>query len=86
MCIRSKPFRRQIKNIYLWVSLVAQLVKNLPAMWETWVQSLSWENPLKEGIAIHSESLRSRIQQEEVKGRAKGGGKGDSLVAAGPGK
>ena len=29
-----------------WASLVAQLVKNLPAMWETWVQSLGWENPL----------------------------------------
>ena len=32
---------------YSWVSLVTQLVKNLPAMWETWVQSLSWEDPLK---------------------------------------
>ena len=30
-------------------SLVAQLVKNLPAMWETWVLSLGWEDPLKEG-------------------------------------
>ena len=38
----------------LRVSLVVQTVKNLPAMWETWVQSLSWENPLKEGIAIHT--------------------------------
>ena len=31
---------------YSWASLVAQLVKNSPAMWETWVQSLSWEDPL----------------------------------------
>ena len=31
---------------YSWASLVAQLVKNLPAMWETWVQSLGWEDPL----------------------------------------
>ena len=34
---------------YSWVSLVAQLVKNPPAMWETWVQSLSWEDPLEKG-------------------------------------
>ena len=30
---------------YSWASLVAQLVKNLPAMWETWVRSLGWEDP-----------------------------------------
>ena len=34
---------------YSWVSLVARLVKNLPAMWETWVQSLSWGDSLGEG-------------------------------------
>ena len=34
---------------YSWASLVAQLVKNLPAIWEIWVQSLSWEDPLKKG-------------------------------------
>ena len=32
---------------YSWASLVSQLVKNLPAMWETWVQSLGWEDPLE---------------------------------------
>ena len=32
-----------------WASLVAQLVKNPPAMWETWVQSLGWEDPLEKG-------------------------------------
>ena len=32
---------------YSWASLVAQLVKNLPAMWETWVQSLGWEDALE---------------------------------------
>ena len=36
---------------YSWASLVAQLVKNLPAMKETWVQSLGWEDPLEEGTA-----------------------------------
>ena len=42
---------------YSWASLVTQLVKNPPAMWETWVQSLSWEDPLKEGMAAHSSVL-----------------------------
>ena len=36
---------------YSWASLVAQLVKYLPAMWETWVWSLSWEDPLEKGTA-----------------------------------
>ena len=36
-----------------WASLVAQLVKNLPAMWETWVRSLSWEDPLDKGKATY---------------------------------
>ena len=35
-----------------WASLVAQLVKNLPAMWETWVRSLGWEDPLEKGKAM----------------------------------
>ena len=35
-------------------SLVAQLVKNLPAMWETWVRSLGWKDPLEKGKATHS--------------------------------
>ena len=39
---------------YSWASLVAQLVKNLPAMWETWVRSLGWEDPLEEGEATHT--------------------------------
>ena len=39
---------------YSWVSLVAQLVKNLPAMWETWVRSLGWEDSLEKGKATHS--------------------------------
>ena len=34
---------------YSWASVVAQLVKNLPAMWETWVGSLGWEDPLEKG-------------------------------------
>ena len=42
---------------YSWASLVAQLVKNPPAMWETWVQFLGWEDPLEKGKATHSRIL-----------------------------
>ena len=41
---------------YSWASLMAQLVKNPPAMWETRVRSLGWEDPLEEGKATHSRS------------------------------
>ena len=46
---------------YSWASLVAQLVKNLPAMRETWVRSLGWEDPLERGKATHSSILAWRI-------------------------
>ena len=46
---------------YSWASLVAQLVKNLPAMRETWVQSLGWEDPLEKGKATHCSILAWRI-------------------------
>ena len=46
---------------YSWVSFVAQLVMNLPAMWETWVLPLGWEGPLGEGMATHSSVLAWRI-------------------------
>ena len=46
---------------YSWASLVAQLVKNPPAMQETWVRSLGWENPLEKGKAMHSSILAWRI-------------------------
>ena len=46
---------------YSWVPLVAQKVKNLPTLQETWVQSLVWEDPLKEGMAAHSSILAWRI-------------------------
>ena len=44
-----------------WASLVAQLVKNPPAVWETWVRSLGWEDPLAKGKATHSSILAWRI-------------------------
>ena len=46
---------------YSWASLVTQLVKNPPAMWETWVQSLGREDPLEKGKATHSSILAWRI-------------------------
>ena len=46
---------------YSWASLVTQLVKNLPAMWETWVRSLGWEDPLEKEKATHSGILACRI-------------------------
>ena len=46
---------------YSWASLVAQLVQNLPAMWETCVRSLGWEDPLEKGTATHSSILTWRI-------------------------
>ena len=49
---------------YSWASLVAQTVKNLPAMWETWVRSLVWEDPLEEGMATHSSILAWRIPMD----------------------
>ena len=42
---------------YSWAFLVVQLVKNLPAMWQTWVQSLGWEDPLEKGKATDSSIL-----------------------------
>ena len=51
--------------VLIWVSLVAYMVKNLPAMWETWVQSLGWKDPLEKGMASHSSILAWRIPWTE---------------------
>ena len=42
---------------YSWASLVVQLVMNLPSVWETWVRSLGWKDPLEKGKATHSSIL-----------------------------
>ena len=47
--------------LYSWASLVAQLVKNSPAVQETWVQSLGWEDLLEKGKSTHSSILTWRI-------------------------
>ena len=45
---------------YTWASLVAQMVKNPPVIWVTWVRSLGWEDPLEVGHATHSSILAWR--------------------------
>ena len=52
-----------------WASLVAQMVNRLPAMWETWVQSLGWEDPLEKEMATHSSTLAWKIPWTEERGR-----------------
>ena len=54
-----------------WASLVAELVKNPPAMQETWVRSLGWEDPLEKGKATHSSILAWRIPWTILHGVAK---------------
>ena len=55
-------------QLYFMGPLVAQKVKNLPAMWETQVQSLGWEYPLEEGMATHPSILAWRIPWTEEPG------------------
>ena len=50
-------------TLLYWASLVAQSVKNPPAMWETWVRSLGWEDPLEEGLAAHSSILENPMDR-----------------------
>jgi len=54
---------------YSWASLVAQSVKNPPAIWEAWLQSLGWEDSLEEGMATHCSILACRIPWTEEPGR-----------------
>ena len=49
---------------YSWAFTVAKTVKNLPAVQETWVQSMGWEDPLEEGMATHSSLLAWRIPMD----------------------
>ena len=60
--------REQLSLQYSWASLVTQKVKNPPAMWETWVRSLGWEDPLEKGMATHSTSLAWTIPWTEEPG------------------
>ena len=49
---------------YSWASLVAQMVKNPPTMWHTWIQSLSWEDPMEESMVTQSNILAGRISMD----------------------
>ena len=53
-----------MKTVIVGASLVAQLVKNPPAMQEIWVRSLGWEDPLEKGRATHSSILAWRIPMD----------------------
>ena len=57
------------KKLNISSSLMTQMIKSPPAIWETWVQSLSWKDPLEKGIAAHSSILAWRIQRTEELGR-----------------
>ncbi|MES9130246.1 hypothetical protein ABEQ10_11990, partial [Cutibacterium acnes] len=61
-------FIRLTFTVFSGVSLVAQRVKNPPAMQETWVQSLGWEDPLEKEMATHSSILAWRIPWTEEPG------------------
>ena len=63
---KNNIIRSRFKNV--WASLVAQMVKILPAMKETWVQPLGGEDPLEEGMATHSSILAWRIPWTEEPG------------------
>ena len=54
--------------IHYWTSLVAQTVKHLSTMWETWVRALSWEDPLEKEMAIHSSTIAWKIPWTEEPG------------------
>ena len=56
-------------SLVYWASLVAQMVKNLPAMWEAWVQSLGWEDPPEKGMNTDSSILAWKIPSTEDSGR-----------------
>ena len=58
-------------NVTFAVSLIAQLVKNPPAMWEAWVRSLGWEDSQEKGKATHSSVLTWRVPWTVVHGVAK---------------
>ena len=59
---------RNINTMHFWISLVAQLVKNLPVMQVTWVRSLVWEGSLEKEMATHSSFLAGEIPWPEEPG------------------
>ena len=57
-----------VLSIFSRASLIAQLVKNLPAVWETWVRFLGWEDPLEKEMATYSSILAWRLPWTEEAG------------------
>ena len=57
------------KQLTFWTSLVAQMVKYLPTMWETWVQSLGREDPVEKEMATYSSILAWKMPWMEKPGR-----------------
>jgi len=66
--VYSKVLQFYIFFVYTWATLVAQTVKNLPAMWETQLRSLGWEDPLEKEMTTHSIILAWRIPPTENPG------------------
>ena len=66
--MRMQP-RQHVDSSLLLTSLVAQMVKRLSTMWETWVRSLGWEDPLEKEMAIHSRTIAWKIPWTEEPGR-----------------
>ena len=65
--VRKFSWRRdRLPTPIFFASLVAQMVKNLLEMWETWVWSLGWEDPLEEGMATHPRILAWRIPMDRA--------------------
>ena len=66
---RGQKAKRLNTSLAKRASLVAQMLKNLSAMQETWVRSLGWEDPLEKGMTTHSSILARRIPWIEEPGR-----------------
>ena len=79
----NKVALQTIINVHLlfWASFIAQLVKNLPAMWETWVRSLGREGSLEKEMATHSNVLAWRIPWTEEPGGLQSMGSQESDTA-----
>ena len=68
LSIHGFGYRYAFRYTHIWASLVAQMVKRLPAIQETRVQSLGWENPLEKEMATHSTTLAWKIPWTEEPG------------------
>ena len=81
ICIGQKYNKTLVIKTKIWTFLVTQTVKNLPAMQETRVRSLGWEDPVKEDLATHSSILAWRIPwTEELANYSPWGHKGPDMT------